>query len=147
MLVVLGRKQIAFSIQCQSASLGPGLRPILAIYASIIAVYAPTNPTSANEETVSDEFYKQLQSTLAVVPTRDMVIIMEDFNARVGSDNEMWRSVIGIVIVQNNIMRMVNGCLTSVPTMTLLSLTLVSLTRPSTSVHGSATVTALGLEG
>ena len=64
-------------------------------YASIIAIYAPTNPTSANGETVSDEFYKQLQSTLAAVPTRDMVIIMGDFNARVGSDNEMWRSVIG----------------------------------------------------
>ena len=43
---------------------------------------------------MSDEFYKQLQSTLAAVPMRDMVIIMGDFNARVGSDNEIWRSVI-----------------------------------------------------
>ena len=47
-------------------------------YASIIAFYAPNNSTNANEETVSDEFYEQLQSTLSVVPTRDMVIIMGD---------------------------------------------------------------------
>ena len=58
---------------------------------------------------MSDEFYKQLQATLAVVPMRDVVITMEDFNARVGSDNGMWQSVIGSQI---NTMRMVNSCLT-----------------------------------
>ena len=44
-------------------------------YASIRAVYAPTNPTTDNEVTVSDEFYKHLQATLTVVPTRDMVLL------------------------------------------------------------------------
>ena len=52
-----------------------------------------------------------------------------------------------VVIAQINAMRMVDVCLTFVPAMTLLSLTPVSLTRPFTSVHGFATVTALGLEG
>ena len=52
-----------------------------------------------------------------------------------------------VIIVLINVMRMVNSCLTSVPAMTLLSLTPVSLTKPSTSVHGSTTVTELGLEG
>ena len=64
-------------------------------HASIIAVYAPTNPTTPSDATVSDAFYQQLQTTLAAVPVRDMVIIMGDLNARVGSDNAKWKSVMG----------------------------------------------------
>ena len=64
-------------------------------HTSIIAVYAPTKPTTANEVTILDESYQQLHATLAVIPTRDMVNIMGYFHARVGSDNGMWKKVIG----------------------------------------------------
>lgn len=60
-------------------------------HASIIAVFAPTNPITPCEATVSDAFY----NTLAVVPMRDMVIIMGDINERVDSDNEKWKSAMG----------------------------------------------------
>ena len=85
-----------FSIQCQSASLEPGRIKTHFGYASILTVYAPTNPTSANEETM-----KCVSQSL-------------------------------VIIVQINVMRMVNDCLTSVPAMTLLSLTPVS---PHKTIH------------
>ena len=65
-------------------------------HTSIIAVYAPTKPTTTNEVMVSDEFYQQLHATLAVIPTRDMVNILGYFYTRVGSDNGMWKKVISI---------------------------------------------------
>ena len=96
---------------------------------------------------MSNEFYKQLQSTLAVVPTRDMVIIMGDFNARVGSDNEMWRSVIGSHSPDQrneNGERLLDFCACN-------DLVVTNTCFPHKTIHkcthGSATVTALGLEG
>ena len=74
-------------------------------HTSIIAVYAPTKPTTANEVTVLDESYQQLHATLAVIPTRDMVNIMGYFHARVGSDNGMWKKLL-VVTVQISEMRM-----------------------------------------
>ena len=66
-------------------------------YATIIAVYAPTNPLnsscSANEP--SDTFYDLLQATLSAAPQRDMIIILGDFNARVGADSHQGKTIIG----------------------------------------------------
>ena len=66
-------------------------------YMSIISVYAPTNPTDSTSESAqpSEIFYDQLQSTLSSVPPSDLLVIMGDFNARVGSDYSNWRSVLG----------------------------------------------------
>ena len=66
-------------------------------YATIIAVYAPTNPTNPTSEACvpSDSFYDNLQATLSSAPQKDMIIIMGDFNARVGSDSNQWKAVIG----------------------------------------------------
>ena len=66
-------------------------------YVSVIAVYAPTNPSSNTVQAVapSDAFYDQLQSVVAAVPPRDMLLFLGDFNARVGTDFQSWRSVIG----------------------------------------------------
>ena len=66
-------------------------------FASIIAVYAPTNPVASTREAIeaSDSFYSQLQSVLSSVPPRDMVVILGDFNARVGSDFSVRKAVIG----------------------------------------------------
>ena len=66
-------------------------------YMSVISVYAPTNPTDSTSESArpSEVFYEQLQSTLLSVPSSDLLVIMGDFNARVGSDCSIWRSVLG----------------------------------------------------
>ena len=66
-------------------------------YASVFAIHAPTNPVSTNVEASvqSDNFYDLLQDTLSSVPPRDMVIILGDFNAHVGSNFVLHSSVIG----------------------------------------------------
>ena len=66
-------------------------------YATIIAVYAPVNPPNGTSEAraPSDAFYEQLHSTLASAPSRDMTLILGDFNAHVGNRTSQWQSVIG----------------------------------------------------
>ena len=66
-------------------------------YVTVVANYAPTNPSSgiAQAAALSDTFYDQLQSVVSDVPPRDMLLVLGDFNARVGSDFQSWRSVIG----------------------------------------------------
>ena len=62
-------------------------------YVSVIAVYAPTNEEGNEEET--EKFYVDIQEALCEVSKRDMVLIMGDFNARVGCDGNTWKGVIG----------------------------------------------------
>jgi hypothetical protein len=51
---------------------------------SIIQCYAPTN--AADQEAKTD-FYEHLQNVLDGVPRRDIIIVLGDFNAKVGGDN------------------------------------------------------------
>jgi len=44
-------------------------------------VYAPT---AESEEIVHDEFYETLQETLNNIPKGDMVLVIGDFNAKIG---------------------------------------------------------------
>ena len=64
---------------------------------SVLSIYAPTNPPNSTSESAgpSGAFYDQLQSTLSSVPSSDLLVIMGDFNARVGSDCSSWNSVMG----------------------------------------------------
>ncbi|XP_042885530.1 craniofacial development protein 2-like [Penaeus japonicus] len=55
------------------------------INVTIVQVYAPT---TAAEETEIEEFYEQLQEVTESIPSQDIVIIMGDFNAKVGSREE-----------------------------------------------------------
>lgn len=66
-------------------------------YATIIAVYAPTNPNSSTSEAVapSIKFYNQSQSTTASVPRKDMIIVLVDFNACIGHSSPHWKSIVG----------------------------------------------------
>ena len=57
-------------------------------YITVVAIYAPTNPSSSTTQAAapSDTFYDKLQSVVSDVPPRDMLLVLGDFNACVGSD-------------------------------------------------------------
>lgn len=61
---------------------------------SIIQCYAPTEVA---EDLAKDEFYEQLTSTLMNTPRSDIVILMGDFNAKIGTtiNNQQYRGIIG----------------------------------------------------
>ena len=59
---------------------------------TIFQVYAPT--TSYSDDQVED-FYATLQSKIDAVPKQDIIIIMSDWNAKVGKDHETWGPTIG----------------------------------------------------
>ena len=52
-------------------------------------------PLSFGRNEVKFKFYEELHSAIAAVPKADKLIILGDFNARVGSDNVSWVGVIG----------------------------------------------------
>nr|VZI36144.1 unnamed protein product [Spirometra erinaceieuropaei] len=62
-------------------------------FATISSAYAPTmtNPDAA----ARDKFYEDLHALLATVPKADKLIVLGDFNARVGTDHTAWRGVLG----------------------------------------------------
>ena len=49
---------------------------------TMIQVYAPTTNTKEDEV---EQFYKDLQGLLELTPKKDVLCIMEDWNAKVGS--------------------------------------------------------------
>ena len=53
---------------------------------TVIAVYAPVNPSNSSKADIEacDEFYKTLQSSIDNTNKGDIILIMGDFNARVG---------------------------------------------------------------
>nr|VZI32969.1 unnamed protein product [Spirometra erinaceieuropaei] len=61
-------------------------------FATIISTYAPT---MTNPDAVRDKFYEDPHALLATVPKVDKLIVLGDFNARVGTDHTAWRGVLG----------------------------------------------------
>ena len=49
---------------------------------TVIQAYAPTSNT---EEAEVERFYEDLQDLLEVIPIKDVLFIIEDYNAKVGS--------------------------------------------------------------
>ncbi|BHF61707.1 hypothetical protein SprV_0100468300 [Sparganum proliferum] len=48
-----------------------------------------------NSNAVRDKFYEDPHALLASVPKADKLIVLGDFNARVGTDHTAWRGVLG----------------------------------------------------
>nr|VZI38454.1 unnamed protein product [Spirometra erinaceieuropaei] len=61
-------------------------------FATIISAYAPT---MTNPDAVRDKFYEDLHALLATVSKADKLIVLGDFNGRVGTDHTAWRGVLG----------------------------------------------------
>ena len=61
-------------------------------YATIISAYAST---TTNPDQTKEEFYELLGQTLQKIPPTDKVIILGDFNARVGDDSTSWLIALG----------------------------------------------------
>ena len=61
-------------------------------HAIIISAYAPT---MTNPDDVKDKFYEDLDNLLKSVPSQDKLLLLGDFNARVGSDYKTWEGVLG----------------------------------------------------
>ena len=61
-------------------------------YATIVSAYAQTMTYPAEEK---ERFYESLKATIGRVPSSDKLIVLGDFNARVGRDHETWERVIG----------------------------------------------------
>lgn len=79
----------------------------------IIQCYAPTNES---EEDVKEEFYHRLLSIIQARPTRNIIITMGDFNAKIGSDNRGYEEIMGqqgLGEMNENGERFTNLCATS----------------------------------
>ena len=61
-------------------------------YATLFSVYSPTLKAEPAEK---DRFYSDLRSLIQSTPADDKVVILGDFNARVGQDSETWKGVLG----------------------------------------------------
>ena len=61
-------------------------------FATIISVYAPT---MTNPDENKGAFYNQLASVLSGIPRTDKLLLIGDFNARIGRDNDKWPLVMG----------------------------------------------------
>ena len=61
-------------------------------YTNFISTYAPTLPS---DDETKDHYYAILRSTLMQVRRRDKLIVLRDFNARIGSDSKIWGNVMG----------------------------------------------------
>ena len=61
-------------------------------FATILSVYAPT---LLAETGVKKAFYHALHTILQQVDSRDKLLILGDFNTRVGQDFKLWKGVLG----------------------------------------------------
>ena len=60
--------------------------------ATLISVYAPT---MTNPDENKEAFYNQLANVLSGIPLTDKLLLIGDFNARVGRENHKWPLVMG----------------------------------------------------
>lgn len=61
-------------------------------FLTVVSIYAPTMSHTSDSK---DKFYTNLRSVLDKIPLTDKLLLMGDFNARVGRDADIWAGVIG----------------------------------------------------
>ena len=79
-------------------------------HATIISAYAPTLTSPVETK---DTFYEQLHNTLSSIPRQDKIILLGDFNARVGTNHLVWEGIIGkhgVGNINDNGLRLLNLC-------------------------------------
>jgi len=59
---------------------------------TIICAYAPTRISSQQQHT---DFYKSLDTELSNIPSHDMILVLGDFNAHLGSSRDNFRQTLG----------------------------------------------------
>ena len=77
---------------------------------TVIQVYAPTEDKPDDEK---DDFYEQLREVVRTVKQHDMLLLMGDFNAKVGQEDGMWRDEVGVFGIgtrNNNGQRLLEFC-------------------------------------
>ena len=52
-------------------------------------------PTMTNHEENKETFYSQLKGTIRYIPSTDKLLLIGDFNARIGRENDKWPSALG----------------------------------------------------
>uniref|UniRef100_G1KZB9 Endonuclease/exonuclease/phosphatase domain-containing protein n=1 Tax=Anolis carolinensis TaxID=28377 RepID=G1KZB9_ANOCA len=67
--------------------------------ATIISAYAPTLDA---DEDLKENFYCQLDTVLLEIPKEDKIILLGDFNARVGRASDLWPGIIGKNGIRNS---------------------------------------------
>ena len=87
-------------------------------YITVFAIYASINPVTSTTEAnqPSEDFYNELHSAMATIPATDMVTILGDFNARIGTDTNTWHTVLGpqgVGEVNGNGKRLLDFCVTN----------------------------------
>ena len=61
-------------------------------YLTLISAYAPT---MTNDNETKELFYHSLDSLLSETPAADKLILLGDFNARVGKEHDAWPQALG----------------------------------------------------
>ncbi|XP_076043776.1 uncharacterized protein LOC143026877 [Oratosquilla oratoria] len=61
-------------------------------YVTLVNVYTPT---LVSDDEIKDPFYAQLNDIIQAIPREDKIILLGDFNARVGSSHHLWEGVLG----------------------------------------------------
>ena len=59
---------------------------------SLVSVFPPILSATPDAE---DEFYENRATTILTIPSSERLVLLRDFNARVGADNDSWPSCLG----------------------------------------------------
>ena len=59
----------------------------------LVSAYAPA---MTNPEDIKEKFCEDLDNLLKSIPSQDKLFVLEDVNARVGTDFQTWEGIIGM---------------------------------------------------